>query len=683
MIIRLFASGLIWMSSVVSAAATLAELPLTESQQIEIIEDFLYAKGMRTAPSTTAAADLGQFGGAIADPLWRPVKCGNGPVNTFKLYFDQLDARLLNRYGITSAVLDRPQLPNSVLSPSERFRIHYATTGDSAVFQATVDANGNQVPDFVDATALIADSVFTFFIDSLGYPIPPTDEFYPSGGDAAYDVYLVDLGTGFFGLAYQDSILDFRPDSVLSTTYVELDNDYQGIPAYRDRPLDAVRVTLAHELFHLVQFGIDATEYDLQPQPNPVRRYWMEMSAVWMEELLYDDINDYYSYLPTFFSFPRASLQRFSSFADPRPYGAAIFVLYLEALYGRDIVREIWFRARDLGAFGQFFLALDQVVDSASGGTEDLASTLDTWHTWNLFTGDRWFLAPPGYGYEERINYPGWSDDDIAIRDTFTFVQVNNADNGIGRPEYNGAAYYRWDNLNAMPDPPGDRDTLFDYFYTLQRPPAQQYVTKVLIPCDPLAPVEIIPGPRTVTAPSDIQSFADTVINPQQYSSVWLIPSISTTNISLFYLLGSAFFSYGIRDTSGAVPSEPCGAVPPTTDIEPLLPFPNPINVAAGDPEAATFRFQISATADGVPLLGEARAVIDIFTATGDRVTTLESTADPVSIGPELAAFEVVWDLTNESGRAVASGVYYCMARLFSVADELLAESDAKIAIIR
>ena len=77
-----------------------------------------------------------------------------------------------------------------------------------------------------------------------------------------------------------------------------------------------------------MQFGIDFTEAEVDNQ-EVVRRYWMELSAVWMEEEIYDNINDYYSYLPFFFSNSRLSLQQFRSFTDLHPYGAVVFAVYL------------------------------------------------------------------------------------------------------------------------------------------------------------------------------------------------------------------------------------------------------------------------------------------------------------------------------------------------------------------
>ena len=79
-----------------------------------------------------------------------------------------------------------------------------------------------------------------------------------------------------------------------------------------------IKLGISMVLFALTFFdsSISASNLQLMPYPKEVKMgtgkfrldqeftvtvdnlYWLEMSATWMEEYSYDDINDYYSYLP-------------------------------------------------------------------------------------------------------------------------------------------------------------------------------------------------------------------------------------------------------------------------------------------------------------------------------------------------------------------------------------------------
>ena len=209
------------------------------------------------------------------------------------------------------------------------------------------------------------------------------------------------------------------------------------MPQYADRPLDAVRVTAAHEFFHAVQFGIDFTESEVYGSgPTAISaRYWMEMSATWMEEQLYDNINDYYNYLPYFFNDPRLSLQQFNSYADLRPYANVVFPLFLAEQYGPGIIKSIWLRCRAAGPGPQFLFVANAALDSATGGGGDWVTAFREFTLWNWFTGSRANLAPAGLGYSERQAYPAFPDSMIASWNSYPVLQpaLQNKLNQIGR----------------------------------------------------------------------------------------------------------------------------------------------------------------------------------------------------------------------------------------------------------
>ena len=433
-------TGLLLLLTIGLASAGRAET-LDRETQIDIIENYLYVTGRWDELSSQALADRE---GTI-------IKCGMSAVADFVLNRDKLDRDLLRSMNLQSD--RRPVLegtPESFDSPDGLFKIHYVRDGADSVYRPNEDVNSNGVPDFVEAVARICDSSYYYIMDTLGYPAPPSDGFYPSGGDSLYDVYLRDLGTGVYGLAYIDSVSVDGPGSIRATSFLELDRDYQDLTQYVTRPLDAVRVTVAHELFHAVQFGIDFTESEFYEilDDTLYARYWMEMSAVWMEEEQYDLINDYYNYLPYFFDDPRQSLQRFDRFSDLRPYAAGIFPIFLAEYYNRDVIRDIWLRCGDLGPGPDFLFAANSVLMEASDTTEDWATTVREFTLWNWFTGARAQLAPAGIGHSERDSFPAFPDTMLDIRYDYPFTVLWNEN--PHSPQHNGATYLHLRDLQFI-----------------------------------------------------------------------------------------------------------------------------------------------------------------------------------------------------------------------------------------
>ena len=90
-----------------------------------------------------------------------------------------------------------------------------------------------------------------------------------------------------------------------------------------------IQVTAAHELLHAIQFGYDGWE-----------AIWMlEATAVWIEDEVFDDINDNYQYLKDWLDEPHISLNKDRA---PHWYGSWIFFRYLsEHIGGPSTVRKI------------------------------------------------------------------------------------------------------------------------------------------------------------------------------------------------------------------------------------------------------------------------------------------------------------------------------------------------------
>lgn len=659
---------------------------MAESLSVEDQTRIITGYGIATGQIRSQAA-------GVADTL-PPDKCGTSAVSDFVLNRDRLDPALMASLGVR--LEGRPVLPLAYRSPSGRFLIHYDTVGTNAAYQPWVRTLVDSVPDYVVMTARIADTVYTHIIDTLGYPAPPSDGFYAAGVDSAFDVYLLNVGYLYYGLTYIDSarIISADPaDTMKATSFLELDNDFQNITQYANRPLDAVRVTMAHEYFHAVQFGIDFREKENYQLATP-RQYWMEMSAVWMEDEVYDNINDYYVYLPFFFNYPTISLQAFGGVNNLHPYGAGIFAKYLAERYGKQIIKDIWLECAARGAGPQFLEACDAAVRAADPPDGSLATAINEFSVWNYFTGPYASIAPAGVGYVDRANYPAIPLSQFLTIDQYPqFVSIDSF--GLARPNYNGSGYLLLQNLES-------RNACYGVD-TSANPD-----TVVAIPCDSVLPIYIgvqIPGliewgitviyqlstpadsleiekfivPILPVSPDSITWIEIDAFKVNRYKSISVIISPTSNNYRYYSLWGmSPKVGFALADAGGPVPPRPSAI---------LTPYPNPAVVADMGGRGLTFRFQVAGDTSNLNTTTTPLLAIDIYSVSGELVKSIQASfSGEDRLGVHSGGlYETTWNMRNAAAKDVASGVYLAYARLWSTSNkrELLAESRVKVALIR
>lgn len=137
---------------------------------------------------------------------------------------------------------------------------------------------------------------------TMGYtePVPDTNDLPDNGGDGKIDVYLMNCGEyGVYGYTAPIEV-----DSSSSyASYMVIDNDYTDPDLYLGsiESVDAMRVTVAHEFHHAIQFAIN----------SDTQAWIMEATSTWMESQVYPDIPDNLQYLNGaygFFANPDVSL---------------------------------------------------------------------------------------------------------------------------------------------------------------------------------------------------------------------------------------------------------------------------------------------------------------------------------------------------------------------------------------
>ncbi len=284
-------------------------------------------------------------------------------------------------------VQQRPSTQHSLLTPSGLFRVHYDTEGRNAVNPD--DDDGNGVPDYIDLAVTVLDSTWILEVEQLSYNPPPSDN--GLGGGDEYDIYIVELSGAYYGFTH--------PDATTATTssYIRIDNNFTDLRYKQTRGLEALRVTIAHEFHHAIQFGYYAGRDG---------SWWQESTSTWIEEVAYPHIDDYLQYLIHFLGEPQRALNSGLP-GKNHTYGSAIFSLFLDQRYGRELNRLIW---EEVGQRKSVHLDhFDRVIRQVEPG--GLGVVMGEFAVWNYFTGGRYH----GNYYAEGDKYPFVPTRDITV----------------------------------------------------------------------------------------------------------------------------------------------------------------------------------------------------------------------------------------------------------------------------
>lgn len=197
-------------------------------------------------------------------------------------------------------------------------------------------ATGIATPEYADTVLDTVDDVRARYV-AAGYRTPLPDG--TSGGNNLLDIYLEDSGVeGLYGYCTTDDpkVEDPFAEGYDVSAYCGLDNDFDPSQFGGADALDSLRVTVAHEYFHAVQYAYDFLEDG----------WFMEATAAWVEDELFDDVNDNRQYL---FSSPLTNPSRsLDQYGGSYHYGAWIFFRFLSERFSHrsgelaTIVRDIW-----------------------------------------------------------------------------------------------------------------------------------------------------------------------------------------------------------------------------------------------------------------------------------------------------------------------------------------------------
>jgi len=307
-------------------------------------------------------------------------------------------------------------VPEAPRSPActRHFCVHWVAEGIDAPKLA--DANGDGIPDYVTRVQEVAEHVYSIENGKLGWRDPKCDR-RKGGGNCKTDIYLDEIGGALFGYAAPDrgqATKEHRLPRHLHG-YLVLDNDYDPREFPGTTQEHDLEVTLAHEYNHILQFGYDAYQ----------DAWFAESTAVWMEDEVYNGIDDYLRYV-------RRWVKRYDTPLTAnsiKEYGSAVWAKWLTHRYGRAVVRNAWGRAVHTRPGGFSVSAYNSAIEAAGGSdfSRDFArfaTDLPEWRTDSVFAeGDLY----PDVAREGSLPADGRPLDRSLNHTTFQLLRVHAA----------------------------------------------------------------------------------------------------------------------------------------------------------------------------------------------------------------------------------------------------------------
>ena len=301
-----------------------------------------------------------------------PLKCGTDLIRQFHQMKDRLDLEIKQEID---GYLALPESRLSYLSSEGHFQITYELEGVDAVPEQDVDPV-NGIPDFVEKAGQYLELAWDVEILMSGFRDPliggqPCQVSFRSMQNYGY-TYVANGGLGTTGIVMHHNFLGFPPN-----------DDPEG------SIWGAAKVTAAHEFKHASQYaGSQWSEGG-----------WIELDAVWVEDLVFDQTNDYYNYLIGGSPIRHPEIPLDGGTTETGSYEDCIFQTWLQDTWGVGLIVEFWQRR-----------AVHPAEPVLATYSEVLAARGQDFHqAWGHFTGINYatgYRALPGLGYEEASDYP-------------------------------------------------------------------------------------------------------------------------------------------------------------------------------------------------------------------------------------------------------------------------------------
>jgi hypothetical protein len=263
-----------------------------------------------------------------------------------KEYLSQTDLfHLTKTWGLLSSTTKNEYLSLSIIpdsakvftTPGNHFEIFYMPShaashlnGDNYSF----DRNSwriklstpNGIPDYVDEIGWALDSCWEMEVNKFNFiaPIPYKDNVFKS------DKYkVVAYNASDYGYTYPFPVSDKILYPKGWSSIIDIATNWTAL-RYDLNPLDAIRVTCAHEFFHAIQFSMTwnvLENFNLMLDDYPLA--WLEGTATSLEELAFPSVNDYIRYSSHYFNSPERPFLHDNDITNGFFYANSLLMLYI------------------------------------------------------------------------------------------------------------------------------------------------------------------------------------------------------------------------------------------------------------------------------------------------------------------------------------------------------------------
>lgn len=277
------------------------------------------------------------------------------------------------------------------LSLSGKFLLSYTRIGNDAV--PTQDQNSNNIPDYIEKAAQYADESYRYLVTERGF----ADPVLPG---VPYEIRFREINS--YGFTQSQGV----------TSFIVVHRNFEDFPSNNDPEgdqLGALKVTIAHELKHAIQYATSRW------QGNSGLTNWLEMDATMIEEVVYPEVDDYVNYL-TVCASSACSVFRDPNRSTPGSYYHATWMLYFDIAIDDTFWVDVWEEIRLSPQTVTMFTAIDQALRLRN---LDFATEFTRNHLWHAASGTN---TISGYGFPDAVLFPNSTIQSVTMIEDSTQV---------------------------------------------------------------------------------------------------------------------------------------------------------------------------------------------------------------------------------------------------------------------
>lgn len=236
---------------------------------------------------------------------------------------------LYSKQNLSKQLFSSTQNTNSIsnignIYTTENFEIYVGTKKPGTTLWN--DYNQNGTPDYIDTVKNEIEFIYNKLINEKGFKKPLGEgkiKIYIANSDLYLNSEILTMTNDYVGWALYEN----------NESYFVLNGNITS-PSISTSSKEIIKVTLAHEFFHLIQYA-----YNLDFDNNNLWLY--ESTAVFIEYLVYPKITDY---LKTYGNSLGSSLKRgLIDYYHLNPYASNLFFDFLKNKYNdKNMIKKIW-----------------------------------------------------------------------------------------------------------------------------------------------------------------------------------------------------------------------------------------------------------------------------------------------------------------------------------------------------